>query len=307
MTARGSAPAARRLAHARPITVVARRRADRAGVAYGGRGARRWPVPWLAAGAIVVVLLAVIGGTLASGGPGFGLPAGAGRSTGSPSAAAIAPSAEPSSSAASAASSVAPTVQPSGLPTGYRWPLDHARITSWFGPMSNEPFLVDGQSFHDGIDLASFCGDHVTAAHDGVVLVAGRRVDEWLGWVGSYAPHVARLDAKNLWSSLAIVVITDDGNGYRSVYMHLGKALVTAGQQVHAGQLIGYEGRTGNATGCHLHFSIFNPTETAIFETAPAAITRWALPPAEIARIDPLLVLPPMASVDVTWGWGAKD
>ncbi len=213
-----------------------------------------------------------------------------------------------------AASSVSPSVGPSespslspGLPSGYLWPLDHARITTWFGPMAGEPYLVDGQPFHDGIDLASFCGDHVTAAHDGTVLVAGRDTDAWYGWAASYAAHEAVIAAKHLLPTLAIEVITDDGNGYRSVYMHLGKAVVKAGQQIHAGQLIGYEGRTGNATGCHLHFSIFSPTETAVFETAPAAIKRWTLPAAEIARIDPLLVLPPMTTVGVTWGWGARD
>lgn len=189
---------------------------------------------------------------------------------------------------------------------GYRWPLDHARITSWFGPLPGEPVVVNGQSFHDGIDIASFCGDHITAAHDGTVLVAGRVGDEWIGWVGSYAAHLAKIDALHLAGTLAIVVIIDDRDGYRSVYMHLGKAVVGAGQQVRAGQLIGYEGKTGNATGCHLHYSLFSPNETAVFQTAPAAMTRWTLPPAEIARIDPLLVLPPMSSADITWGWGAR-
>ncbi|HET9682332.1 MAG TPA: M23 family metallopeptidase, partial [Candidatus Limnocylindrales bacterium] len=196
---------------------------------------------------------------------------------------------------------------PSGLPSGYQWPLDHGRITSWFGPLPSQPYLVNGKSFHDGIDIASFCGDHVLAAHDGTVLVAGRHVDKWFGWVGGYDAHVARLDAKNLWGSLPIVVIVDDGNGYRSIYMHLGLAAVKAGDHVRAGQLIGYEGRTGNATGCHLHYSLFDPSDTAVFETSPAYVTRYALPAAEVARIDPLLVFPPMATVSVTWGWGARD
>jgi murein DD-endopeptidase MepM/ murein hydrolase activator NlpD len=34
---------------------------------------------------------------------------------------------------------------------------------------------VEGTTFHDGIDLATFCGDRVVAAHDGIVLAAGRR------------------------------------------------------------------------------------------------------------------------------------
>lgn len=202
---------------------------------------------------------------------------------------------------------LAPVPTPLGLPSGYRWPLDHARITAWFGPRSDGIFLADGQKVHDGIDIASFCGDRIEAAHDGVVLAAGRRVDDWLGWVGSLEPYHARLDAKHQWGGRAIMVIVDDGDGYRSVYIHLARAVVTAGQQVQAGQLLGYEGATGDATGCHLHYSLFSPTDPVVFQTDPALVKRLSLPFGEIARIDPLLVLPPMATVDVTWGWGAKD
>ncbi len=176
--------------------------------------------------------------------------------------------------------------------TGYEWPLIRGRTTLPFGPSPWGSRIVAGELFHDGMDLATFCGDRVVAAHDGVVLAAGRRFDEEIGWIGDLGPYFRRLDAKKLWPTLPIVVITDDGNGYRSVYAHFGKVVVKAGQKVKAGQLIGYEGRTGHASGCHLHFGLFSPLETASFAIDPDVVERMKVPAAEVARIDPLLVLP---------------
>ena len=51
----------------------------------------------------------------------------------------------------------------------------------------------------------------------------------------------------------------DDGNGYRSIYAHFSKVRVKAGDVVKAGQLIGWEGDTGRASGCHLHYGLFSP------------------------------------------------
>jgi murein DD-endopeptidase MepM/ murein hydrolase activator NlpD len=195
---------------------------------------------------------------------------------------------------------------PEAVLAGYSWPLHDGRITNPFGPSAAGTYIVAGVLFHDGVDIASFCGARVSAAHDGVVLAAGRHYDGYIGWVGDLAAYRAHLDAKKLWSGLAIVVVVDDGNGYRSLYVHLGRAAVKPGQRVHAGDLIGYEGKTGYATGCHLHYSIFRPSETATFATDPKLVKRSKLPVAEIARIDPLLVLPPPETADVTWAWGAR-
>ena len=183
-------------------------------------------------------------------------------------------------------------VDPSQL-SGYVWPLPRGRITQPFGPSQAGTLRVDGVLFHDGVDMATFCGDHVLAAHDGVVLAAGRRVDPWMGWVGSLAPSVERRDRHKLWYSLPIIVVVDDGNGYRSIYAHLNALNVHAGQRVHAGQFLGWEGSTGFATGCHLHYGLFSPLETRDFRLDPAVAKRTKLPALELARIDPLVVLPP--------------
>ena len=175
---------------------------------------------------------------------------------------------------------------------GYRSPLAHGRLTLPFGPSPWGSRVVEGQAFHDGIDLATFCGDRVKAAHDGKVLAAGRRFDAQIGWVGDLQPYFDRLDRKHLWRTLPITVVIDDGNGYRSIYAHFGKVVVKTGQTVKAGQLLGFEGATGRASGCHLHYGLFSPLETGTIAIEPAVVKRMKVPAFQIARVDPLTVLP---------------
>ena len=181
---------------------------------------------------------------------------------------------------------------------GYVWPIAHPRLTLPFGPSAWGSRMVDGERFHDGIDLATFCGDRIMAVHDGKVLAAGRRYDEFIGWVGDLDPYLRRLDQKGLWMTLPIVVVIDDGNGYRSVYAHFGKITVKRGQAVKAGQLIGYEGATGRASGCHLHLSVFSPWEPGTMEVRPDIAQRMKLPARVITRIDPLALLPPKPGIN---------
>jgi murein DD-endopeptidase MepM/ murein hydrolase activator NlpD len=185
----------------------------------------------------------------------------------------------------------APTPAPPASLSGYRWPLPRGRITLPFGPSPWGSRIVDGELFHDGADFATFCGDRIAAAHAGTVLAAGRRYDAYVGWVGDIAPYLDRLEKKQLWSTLPIVVVVDDGNGYRSVYAHFGKVVVKKGATVKAGQLLGYEGQTGRASGCHLHYGLFSTLEIATFGIDPAVVKRMKVPDRQIARIDPMLVL----------------
>ncbi len=190
--------------------------------------------------------------------------------------------------------------------TGYRSPLPHGRLTLPFGPSPWGSRLVDGSKFHDGIDLATFCGDRVVAAHAGTVLAAGRKYDRYMGWIGDLQPYLDRLQKKHLWSTLPLVVVIDDGNGFRSLYAHFGKIVVAKGDVVAAGQPLGYEGMTGRASGCHLHYGIFSPLETATFGIDPDVVERMKVPDREIARIDPLLVLPGHATPSPSSSTGAS-
>jgi murein DD-endopeptidase MepM/ murein hydrolase activator NlpD len=142
------------------------------------------------------------------------------------------------------------------------------------------------------VDMASFCGAPVGAAHAGVVLAAGRRFDDVIGWVGDLRPYYRRLEVSHGWGNLPIVVVIDDGNGYRSIYAHFRDVTVKVGETVRAGQLIGHEGATGHASGCHVHYGLFSPLETRTFGVRPDIIRRMRVPRLEIARVDPLAVLP---------------
>jgi murein DD-endopeptidase MepM/ murein hydrolase activator NlpD len=176
--------------------------------------------------------------------------------------------------------------------TGYVWPLRRGRITLPFKAIPGGSRIKDGRLFHDGIDMATFCGDRVDAAHDGVVLAAGRRFDEFVGWIGDLAPYYRVLDKKKLWDDLPNVVVIDDGNGYRSVYAHFSEVTVKPGDVVRAGQRIGFEGATGHASGCHVHYGLFSPLETKTFGVRKDILHKLRVPKLEIARIDPLLILP---------------
>lgn len=176
--------------------------------------------------------------------------------------------------------------------TGYRWPIAKGRISLPFKAIPGGEWINAGERFHDGVDMASFCGAPVGAAHAGVVLAAGRRFDDQIGWIGDLGPYYRRLNAGHRWNDLPIVVVIDDENGYRSIYAHFRDVTVKPGQRVRAGQLIGHEGATGQASGCHVHYGLFSPLERGTFGVRADIVRRMRLPTHVIARVDPLAVLP---------------
>lgn len=108
-----------------------------------------------------------------------------------------------------------------------RWPLSGFRITTYFGQRGAF------QRYHTGIDLAAPYGTPIVAAKAGQVEVAG-------------------------WSSVGygFHVVLDHGGGVETLYAHMSRIAVRAGQWVEAGQVIGYVGSTGWSTGPHLHFEV---------------------------------------------------
>jgi murein DD-endopeptidase MepM/ murein hydrolase activator NlpD len=180
-----------------------------------------------------------------------------------------------------------PTSQPPATLTGYVWPLVNARISGPFDSRDGGFVMVDGKPTHDGLDLATWCGDKIRAAHDGTVLYAGRKFDPFLGYSqplgANFYPRSGNLDG------FPIVIVIDDGNGYRSLYVHLSVAKVGKGDVVKAGQTIGYEGATGHATGCHLHYGLIR-MDGQWQAVNPQFIRLY--PPLVRERINPLSVLP---------------
>jgi murein DD-endopeptidase MepM/ murein hydrolase activator NlpD len=270
-------------------------------------------VPLIAA----IVLLVLVGASLLVNRPLAGGPGGQGGVQGGQGGSQINPSdVGPTPSLAALATpnptpAPTPTPEPTPIPTpipkvvrdislepeeltGYVWPLRYSYVTSRFGQRDFGGFIViDGKEYHDGLDLWTprACGDKVRAAHDGTVLHAGRNFDVYLGYEGDAAAVYARLDQRGSVKSLPYVVVIDDGNGYRSIYVHLDSFEVETGQAVKAGDVIGREGKTGYATGCHLHYGLIR-MDGGWQQVVPSLVKNFAYPPLVRERIDPLRVLP---------------
>ena len=122
------------------------------------------------------------------------------------------------------------------VPTGtLQWPLPVAgTITSQFGHRVDP--ITGEVSSHTGTDIACAEGTPILAAADGTVTVANG-LDSWGGSYGYY-------------------IQIDHGGGLETLYAHCSSICVTTGQQVQTGQVIGYVGHTGRATGNHLHLEV---------------------------------------------------
>ena len=108
-------------------------------------------------------------------------------------------------------------------------------ITSNFG-YRQDPF-TGKLTYHNGTDIAAPQGTPILAAASGTVTIANGTDP----WGGSYGYHVK----------------IDHGRGLETLYAHCSAISVTAGQQVQQGEVIGYVGSTGNSTGNHLHFEVW--------------------------------------------------
>ncbi|HTI29138.1 MAG TPA: peptidoglycan DD-metalloendopeptidase family protein, partial [Methylomirabilota bacterium] len=125
---------------------------------------------------------------------------------------------------------------------GFKWPELTFHVTQEWGPtrfVLEPPYTYKGvyyPHFHGGIDLGNGCGTPILAIGTGTVKASGQPLWPWDSGYG---------------------VVISHGSGVQSWYWHL-KAVVIVhpGQVVARGQVIGYEGTTGNSTGCHLHMGI---------------------------------------------------
>jgi murein DD-endopeptidase MepM/ murein hydrolase activator NlpD len=113
---------------------------------------------------------------------------------------------------------------------GYlKWPVS-GRISSPYGWRTHP--IYGYRSFHTGIDIAAPYGTTVKSARSGEVLYVGVR------------------------EAYGLIVIIDHGNSLATVYAHLSKAYVRAGQSVRTLSSIGAVGCSGWCTGPHLHFEV---------------------------------------------------
>lgn len=122
------------------------------------------------------------------------------------------------------------TIAPSGR---FIFPLkNYSYISSRFGWR----WLRGQRNYHRGLDIAASKGTHIFAADSGTVIDVGYES-----------------------GGLGYFVRIDHGNGIHTIYGHcMQLPHVSKGQKVYQGQVIAYVGSTGNSTGNHLHFGVYN-------------------------------------------------
>ena len=115
---------------------------------------------------------------------------------------------------------------------GSSWmvPCSYKKLTSPFG--LRDTGIAGASTYNQGVDLSANAGTPIVASRGGTVTVA------------TYS------------NSAGYYVTINHGDGYSSIYMHMSNYIVSAGQKVNQGQTIGYVGKSGIASGYHLHFGI---------------------------------------------------
>jgi murein DD-endopeptidase MepM/ murein hydrolase activator NlpD len=113
----------------------------------------------------------------------------------------------------------------------WQWPLKDIDVSSHYGHR--------GRKFHQGADFRAHSGTPVLAANDGAVVYVGSRIRGY---------------------GRMVVIKHDDG--FYTVYAHHSKNLVKVGKQVKRGEKIALSGRSGRASGPHLHFEIRRGVES---------------------------------------------
>ncbi|MCT2557932.1 M23 family metallopeptidase [Tsuneonella sp. YG55] len=133
-----------------------------------------------------------------------------------------------------------------GWRQAFVWPVK-GRISGRFG--AQRIYRGEPGSYHSGLDIAPGGGTPYVAPADGIVVLA----------------------ATSPFSLEGNLLMIDHGGGLNSAFLHSDRLVVSEGQRVKQGQLLGYVGASGRTTGPHLHWSL-----------------EW-----QGARLDPLLFLPP--------------
>jgi murein DD-endopeptidase MepM/ murein hydrolase activator NlpD len=132
-----------------------------------------------------------------------------------------------------------------------RYPVEFARISAPFTRQRFHPLLQTTRP-HYGVDFAAPQGTPVRAASDGVVILAGRN--------GDFGNRVELRHQE----------------GWATTYSHLSRvaAELRPGQRVQQGQVVGWVGQTGLATGPHLHFELYRHGEFVNPLTAKVSLRR---------------------------------
>jgi murein DD-endopeptidase MepM/ murein hydrolase activator NlpD len=118
-------------------------------------------------------------------------------------------------------------------------PPKFAMMTAWVSPVDasvtlTQKFRPPKNQRHKGVDLAGRMNQPLFAVNNGVVTYRGEK-----------------------FRGYGKMVLIDHGNGWTTLYSHLNKYNVRDGEQVKTGQTIGFMGKSGRASGVHIHFEIY--------------------------------------------------
>lgn len=142
-------------------------------------------------------------------------------------------------------------IDPNSFPTPgtkvLAYPIDNVRITQRFGKTVDARRLY-ASGTHNGIDFAAPMDTPIKAAGDGIVIGTGDT------------------DRACKGASYGRWVMIKHPNGLSTMYAHFDLIKVVEGQEVKVGDIIGYSGSTGYATGPHLHFGLFVTSASKIVD-----------------------------------------
>jgi len=136
---------------------------------------------------------------------------------------------------------VDPNLLPTPRPGVLQFPVPGGTVTQGYGKtpfVIANPRIYPGQH-HNAIDIGKFMGAEIVAAEKGTVI------------------NVANQDAYCKGVAYGRLVVIRHENGLATLYAHMSKTIVSIGQKVERGELIGYMGNSGLAKGAHLHFTVF--------------------------------------------------
>ncbi|MDO8620109.1 MAG: peptidoglycan DD-metalloendopeptidase family protein [bacterium] len=170
-------------------------------------------------------------------------------------------------------------IDPSRIPTSgsgvLKWPLDAVKITQEFGDTAFSKSGAYAGKGHNGVDFRAPNGTPIKASLSGTVKGTGNT------------------DAVCPGASYGKWVLIEHSNGLSTLYAHFSLVKVSEGQSVSTGEVLGYAGETGYATGPHLHFTVYATQGVKVMQRKSAVCGgTYTMPIADLkAYLDPMKYL----------------
>lgn len=126
-------------------------------------------------------------------------------------------------------------------PGVFGYPIQNPRLTQEYGRTDFAVRAYKTKS-HTGVDFAASIGTPILAAGDGKIKAVGNNDKGTVKWQKfQYGKHI----------------LVEHNNNLTTLYAHLSRAVVSVGDEIKRGDIIGYSGNTGYSTGPHIHFGVY--------------------------------------------------